>query len=138
MKPNAVDPNAILSRALDGLAVRQRVVANNVANADTPNFKASEVRFEDSLQRALSRTNGGQVALVRTNARHVQPAALDPAAGPQIVTQTGTSLTNDGNNVDIEQQMALLAETTLYFNGVSEALARRFAMQRMIASEGRS
>lgn len=44
---------------------------------------------------------------------------------------------NDGNNVDIEQQMGILAETTMRYSAVSEALARKLAIMRTIASDGR-
>jgi flagellar basal-body rod protein FlgB len=121
--------------SLDALAIRQRVTANNVANADTPNFKASEVRFENVLQQAMG-TSGGKLVLARTSSDHLMAGGTTDVR-PEVVQLTGTSLRNDGNNVDIEQQMAQLAETTIRFNAVSEALARRFAMQRMIASDGR-
>lgn len=136
MKPNSVDPTTLMSQALDGLALRQRVVANNVANVDTPGFKASEVRFEDALRRSLDGDPNQGVRLVRTSAGHL-PGMDGGGDAPEVVAMTGTTLRNDGNNVDIEQQMAMLAETTLRFNAVSEALARRFAMLRMVASDGR-
>lgn len=134
---NPIDPGSVLARSLDALSLRQQVTANNVANAETPNFKASEVRFEDALQRALGDEPRGRLVLARTNGQHLTSTG-DPAnPRPEVVQLTGTSLRNDGNNVDIEQQMSSLAETNLRFNAISEALARRFAMQRMIASDGR-
>lgn len=138
MGPVRNDPNVILARALDGLSVRQRVIANNVANVDTPNFKASRVRFEDALLHALGDEPGGRLRLVRTSADHLAAGGANPEDfTPQVIQMTNTTLRNDGNNVDIEREMAMLAETTLRFNAVSEMLARRFAMQRMIASDGR-
>jgi len=47
--------DSYLQAAMSGLAARQRTIANNIANIDTPNFKASEVRFEDALKTAVSR-----------------------------------------------------------------------------------
>jgi flagellar basal-body rod protein FlgB len=138
MSDYRIDPTALLTRSLDALAVRQRVTANNVANVDTPGFKASEVRFENVLQQALDQRAGLQFVMARTDNEHMLAggaSALD--LRPDIIQQTGTSLRNDANNVDIEQQMALLAETNLRFNAVSESLSRRFAMQRLIASDGR-
>jgi flagellar basal-body rod protein FlgB len=121
--------------SLDALATRQRVTANNVANADTPNFKVSEVRFENVLQQAMGHESG-RLLLARTSSDHLMAGGTSDLR-PEVVQLSGTSLRNDGNNVDIEQQMATLAETQVRFNAVSEALARTFAMQRMIASDGR-
>ncbi len=138
--PLSIDPNAVMSRALDGLAARERVIANNVANVDTPGFKASRVTFEGALQQAIARGEGGpELALARTDPRHLLGAGVSRVADVQPVVHqsTQTSLRNDGNNVDIEVEMASLAETSLRFDAVSEALARRLAMQRLIASDGR-
>lgn len=132
-----LDPTSILVRALDALALRQQVTASNIANADTPGFRASQVRFEDILQRALA-TRPGELSLLRTNPRHLLAGGIDAAqVEPQVVELSHTRLRNDGNNVDIDREMGLLAETTLRYNAVTEALARRLAMQRLIASDGR-
>ncbi len=133
---NNIDPTTVATRTLDALALRMRETANNVANVDTPNFKASEVQFESVLRRALGSAPGTLVA-VRTHQQHL-PAGQTPAGmEPRVVEASGTSVRNDGNNVDIEREMAILAETTLQFNALTEALSRRFTMQRMIANDGR-
>ncbi|MCM8749715.1 flagellar basal body rod protein FlgB [Thermomicrobiaceae bacterium CFH 74404] len=132
-----IDPTLILVRALDALALRQQVTASNIANVDTPGFRASEVRFESILQRALA-TRPGELSLVRTDARHLLAGGIDATdVEPQVVELSNTRLRNDGNNVDVDREMGLLAETTLRYNAVTEALARRLAMQRLIASDGR-
>ena len=138
MSDTRIDPTALLSRSLDALALRQRGTANNVANVDTPGFKTAEVRFENVLQRALRQDTGGvQLAMARTDSQHMLLGGAEASLRPEVVQQDAMSLRNDENNVDIEQQMALLAETNLRFSAVSESLSRRFAMQRMIASDGR-
>lgn len=60
-----------LNRALDASVLRQSVIANNIANNETPNFKRSEVRFEEYLQRELT---GNQSTFTgkRTDPRHLQ------------------------------------------------------------------
>lgn len=136
--PFTVDPIPILTRTLDALSLRQEVAASNVANAETPGFQASAVRFEDVLQRALA-LSPGELPLARTNARHLLAGGVDPSqVQPVVVEETGTRVRSDGNNVDVEREMGLLAETTVRYEAVSEALARRLAMLRLIASEGRS
>jgi len=137
MPSTPIEPTTVLVRALDALALRQQVTASNIANADTPGFRSTQVRFESILQRALA-LRSGELSLVRTDPRHLLPGGLDPAqVEPQLVELRSTRMRNDGNNVDIDYEMGLLAETTLRYNAVSEALARRLAIQRLIATDGR-
>lgn len=132
-----VDPTSILVRALDALALRQQVTASNIANVDTPGYRASEVRFESILRRVLA-TTPGELSLVRTDPRHLVAGGIDvTAVEPQVVERSGTRYRNDGNNVDIDREMGLLAETSLRYSAVSEALARRLALLRLVASDGR-
>ena len=135
---NRIDTTDVLSRSLDALAIRQRVTANNVANVDTPNFKASEVRFEHVLQRAIERPGDSNVVLARTSAGHMLTDGSNAVSlKPEVVELSNMTLRNDGNNVDVEREMAALAATTLEFNTLAEVLSRRFSMQRMIATDGR-
>src|SRR5438094_10417912 len=92
--------DSYLQAALSGLAARQRAIANNVANVDTPNFKATEVRFEDALKSALSRNKPGA---------SVNQSALNSAASKMTTVDT-TSTRADGNNVDIDREMEILGE----------------------------
>ncbi|MDW7982647.1 MAG: flagellar basal body rod protein FlgB [Thermomicrobium sp.] len=131
-----IDPIGILARTLDALALRQQVTASNVANADTPGFRAQAVRFEEVLQSVLT-GRFSPLPLTRTDPRHLTVAPLSASTvQPEVVQASGTRYRNDGNNVDIEQQMGLLAETTLRYSAVSEVLARRLAMLRAMASGG--
>lgn len=124
--------------ALNGLLARQQVTAANVANVDTPGFKASEVNFEASLRQAVSRTRAAG-ELDRTSNWHLSASGRaevvdDPI---EVVTNTGTTMRNDGNNVDIDREMVKLAETTIQFSAVSRLVAERYALMRTIVSEGR-
>jgi flagellar basal-body rod protein FlgB len=87
--------DSYLRAALSGLAARQRTIANNVANVDTPNFKASEVRFEDALKTAISRGRPGSSP---------DQATLNAAAS-RTSHSDATSTRADGNNVDIDREM---------------------------------
>lgn len=132
-----MDPVAVLAHALDGLSLRQRVTANNVANADTPHFKGSVVSFEDALQERLAGAVGRNLSLTRTHPGHLPTTGPDPLGPPRVTEIRTTAMRNDGNNIDIEQQMSMLAETTLRYSAVSETTARKLAMLRTIATDGR-
>jgi len=114
--------DSYLQAALSGLAARQRTIANNVANIDTPNFKASEVRFEDALKSAISRTKPGSTP---------NQAALNAAASRTSI-DTVTSTRSDGNNVDIDREMEMLGEANLTYSALTQVMATRIGIMRSV------
>src|SRR5919204_1726056 len=112
--------DSYIRAALTGLSSRQRTIANNVANIDTPNFKASEVRFEDALRNALARRGTS-----------VDQAALD-ARVRQTTPVDSTTTRADGNNVDIEREMELLGETTLTYSALTQVMSTRLGILRSV------
>ncbi len=113
---------AVLEQALGAATLRQRVIANNIANVNTPGFKRSEVVFEEKLAAAMS---GKPLPMARTHPGHL-PASRE-AAGPAIVTDTATSMRTDGNNVDIDAEMANTAKNQIYYNAVAQMLGRYYS-----------
>jgi len=104
-------------RALSLRAYRQQVLASNIANADTPNYKARDLDFKASLQGALGGKAaglGGQVDLVRTAPRHL-PAAAGAPAGAQLLYRRETQSSVDGNTVDMDVERAAFAENAVQY-----------------------
>ena len=130
--------------ALDGLALRQQVTSNNLANVETPGFKASVVTFEDQLQRVLGPRDpiGDQRAtlqLIRTHPQHLTAEGeLDEHLAPRVQRISNTSGRNDQNNVDIDREMITLADTAIQYQALTRLLAKRFAILRAAITEGRS
>ncbi|WEK56196.1 MAG: flagellar basal body rod protein FlgB [Candidatus Cohnella colombiensis] len=124
-----------LEGALTAASARQRVYANNIANGDTPNFKRSDVAFEDILSSAIG-SNGSSLRLKTTNARHI-PMGGAATPTPKVVTDESTIINNNGNNVDIDREMALLAENQLRYNLFIQQINHNVKMIR-IGTEGRS
>jgi flagellar basal-body rod protein FlgB len=125
----------VLERSLDASALRQRVIVNNVANADTPQFKASTVEFEAELKRALSASAPRSVFPAERKISY-PASATTPDVAPKIVERSGFVARNDGNNVDIEFEMTALAENDLFYQAVSRSLSDKFIRLRS-AIEGR-
>ena len=98
-----------LERAMDGVMLRQRVAAQNIANVMTPGYKAEQVSFEDSLASALGQ--GGDPSQV----------ALD-------VTPTGAPADARGNNVDIVGENTTLARSGLQYEALIQAANYRFTV----------
>ena len=113
--------DSFLRAAMSGLAARQRTIANNVANVDTPGFKASEVRFEDALKAAISRGAGATVNQTSLNAA---------ASRGTLVAATTTRA--DGNNVDIDREMELLGEANLNYSAITQVMSTRLGILRNV------
>lgn len=132
------DPTGrVLQAALNGLSLRQQVIAENLANVDTPGYVATEVSFEDRLRRALAPEEGGRLQLVSTDARHLGgpgPIATQLASVHHTVD---SPVRNDGNNVDVDREMARLAETQISYQAMTQLASNRLALLRSIITEGR-
>jgi flagellar basal-body rod protein FlgB len=114
--------DSYLQAAMSGLAARQRTIASNVANVDTPGFKASDVRFEDVLNKAVSRAKPGT---------GVNQSALNAQMRATTLVD-GTSSRADGNNVDIDQQMEMLSEANLNYSALTQAMSTRLGILRSV------
>jgi flagellar basal-body rod protein FlgB len=115
----------IITREMDVCAMRRNVIANNIANSDTPNFKRSVVSFESQLKRALDSeralrfpdAGGEPFPQFITNTRHIPfDQSMDwSAVRPRRVLDYLTEAKNNGNNVDIEEEgMDALSNQLLY------------------------
>ncbi|MDO7788362.1 flagellar basal body rod protein FlgB [Desulforamulus aquiferis] len=109
----------LLKQGLDAGAMRQRVIANNVANINTPGFKKSQVSFEDQLKAAMS--GGG--SLKGTHPLHM--GALN-GVKPEIVQVDKTTMRFDGNNVDIDEEMVNLAAAAIQYDVITQGLMDKF------------
>lgn len=99
--------------ALNLRAYRQQLLSSNIANADTPNYKARDVDFEKALSGALS-MRLAPVALATTDAGHMDGASASPFAS---MTQYRSELQSsvDGNTVDMDVERAAFAENALHY-----------------------
>ncbi|GAB4246387.1 MULTISPECIES: flagellar basal body rod protein FlgB [Deferrisoma] len=95
---------------------RQAVIAANVANADTPGYRALDVRFERALERA-------GLPMARTHPRHLGGAR---APGRVEVVAAGGVPRRDGNDVDIDREMAKLAQNQIEYQFLTRVLGARF------------
>ena len=98
-----------LNSALDGLALRQRTSADNVANLQTPGYQAKRVLFEEALSDAVGRGSGAAPATVALS--------LEPTR-------------EDGNNVNLDTETLLQIDTNLRFQLASQAMSGTFSSVR--------
>ncbi|MCZ8512377.1 flagellar basal body rod protein FlgB [Paenibacillus filicis] len=116
----------LMERSLDASTLRQKVIADNIANVDTPYFKRSEVKFEELLQQEM---NGKTLEGYRTDPRHFvigRPAQ----PGPQIIQDNGSMINNNLNNVDIDYEMSLMAKNQLRYNVMVQEINNQIKQAR--------
>lgn len=126
----------LLQKGLQVSQLRHDVIANNIANVDTPGFKASHVEFESYMAQALDEDSQPFVAST-TNARHIAFGASSAQdVQPRVVTDESTSMRMDENNVDVDAQMSELAKNQIYFNTVARQISGELSRLKM-AIEGK-
>ncbi|MDR0381179.1 MAG: flagellar basal body rod protein FlgB [Oscillospiraceae bacterium] len=125
-----------LARGLDASWLRQEVIAQNIANANTPYYKSRRVEFEGALTAALSERDG--FAARRTRDRHIAFGdAADPRdVTPSVVTNDHYTMRMDGNNVDIDQENVELAKNTIKYDMLTVKMNAELARLKMAIREG--
>lgn len=100
--------------ALNLQAHRQQLIASNIANADTPNYKARDIDFQATLDKA-SAQRGGDLALATTSTRHLTAMAGDGApAGARVMYRTEYQSAVDGNTVNMDVERSAFAENAVH------------------------
>ena len=126
-----------LGRGLAAANLRQEVISNNIANVNTPNFKKSDVVFEELLAKEIGMDDSGRLPLVRTHDRH-QPVGMIGGAKASIQEDDTTTMRVDNNNVDIDIEMASLAKNQLYYNAMATELGGYVNKLKNVITSGQS
>ena len=116
----------LLQKFLDVQTRRAEVISANIANADTPGYKAKTLDFDQYLKDAA------EESLLPMR----KPDGLS-SSGPRVIEQTPTAVGFDGNTVDAGKEMADLAQAGTSFNFGSKVLQSRFRLLRTAIREGR-
>lgn len=108
----------LAQKTLDTLWLRQQAISDNIANADTPGYKAKSVKFEEYLHSATGKSG---VASLKA-----------------VVTQdNSTTMKEDGNNVDIDEQNIELARTILEYEYMIQSLSSELSRMKYAVTEGK-
>ncbi len=102
----------LLEKMLDVSAMKHKVIANNIANINTPGYKKMEVSFSEQLEKALKDTSVNK---------------LDSLQPKIIISKEDASETtrNDGNNVDMDKEVTSLVRNTLSYNIYTQLMAKK-------------
>lgn len=121
----------ILERSLDYSALKNNLISNNIANVDTPNYKAKKVEFKSVLNEALT----NQLETKRTHPKHIP---FNNQRTPfQIVSNHQTMYNHNGNNVDIDKEMSELAKNQIYYRGLVDRINGKFSTLQTVIRGGR-
>jgi flagellar basal-body rod protein FlgB len=125
----------MLEKLLDFHSDRHKLLSANVANIDTPGYKGSDISFPDELKRAAGA--GNTLPLVKTSERHL-PATMDlHHIQHSVFESSGTTHRLDGNTVDLDKEMAKLAENSLYYNTAAQLISKKLQGLKTAISEVR-
>ena len=116
---------ATLQKTLNVGSLRHKVLTSNIANIDTPNYKAFEVVMEDTIKR--NNRSAGALELVRTRPRHL--SGRHSSSNPikiKVADSTTFNLRADGNTVDLDRTMGKLAENTILYRSAAQIIKRKF------------
>jgi len=114
-------------KSIDACMLRQNVLSNNIANVDTPNFKRSDVRFEDVLKNAISNSSNSEE--LQNYINNTNPVVYKP--------NSNNVMRVDGNNVDIDAEMAQLAQNTIQYNMLIQQISGSFKTISSVINGGK-
>jgi flagellar basal-body rod protein FlgB len=115
----------ISEQALKFRAQRAEVLANNIANADTPNYKARDLDFAAVLEQQSSKTSNGSFDLQRTDARHIDASGVS-VADPSLMYRISTQPSLDQNTVDSQIEQSNYAQNSVDFQASFTLLNSKF------------
>lgn len=121
---------SVLEKSLDYSSAKEKVISQNIANVDTPNYKAKDV-VKNSFQGALE----ASIEAYRTDSRHLN--FRNSTNSSIIVTQQNGTYNNNGNSVDMDKEMSDLATNQIYYNALADRLSGKFSSLQNVIRGGK-
>ena len=127
----------LAAKALHYRHMRSDLISGNIANIDTPFYKAKDISFEQALSQEsakLSHTKTATLAMARTNSAHMEPLKTDSASfeSATIFMRPNHAQRNDGNSVDLDVETAQMSKNAVMINALSNALKKRIALMKTV------
>lgn len=119
-----------LEQGLGYSATKGKVISQNIANVDTPNYKAKNVSFED----VFSEMKAARLNTYQTDSRHIDFKGSDSQSG--IHSNTNFRYRHDGNGVDMDKEQANLASNQIYYNALIDRISGKFNTLQSVIKGG--
>jgi flagellar basal-body rod protein FlgB len=128
---------SVLSKAMDLRTQRHQVLASNIANADTPNYKARDIDFRGAMQGVLSgRGETGALTMAVTSAAHQIGGGMSAPGLMQYRTETQSAV--DGNTVDMDVERAQITDNALQYQILTQLISNKFQGLRSAMASAQS
>ena len=126
----------LLHKSLDFRTRRNNVLASNIANVETPGYKAKDLVFERALGEAMQANEPGPLEV--THARHLDGRQSVPLSTvqPHLIRTSNPVGNADQNSVDLEREMVKLGENQVVYQALAQMVAHKFAQLRLSIREG--
>ena len=125
----------IVDKALDYRAMRQDLIASNIANADTPFYRPRDVSFEETLRAKKAEVfheKSHDLAMAQTNTKHLKANEEPSRATATTFFRDGHMARNDGNSVDIDVESTEMSKNSIMFNALISARKKDEAIFRSV------
>lgn len=125
---------ALLSKVLDLRAEKEKVIASNIANAETPGYSPARFTFEDQLKNVIS---NGEFKIKTTHSSHIPltPQSLESIHGKVSVAKDTTGI-GDLNGVSLDEEMLALSENELLYETAAQLLKKKLTIQKYVITGG--
>lgn len=137
MKANMIFDKTMtsLERSLNLRAANQKLIVSNIANLDTPNFKAFKMMMAETMQSEPGQAS--PLRMTRTQEGHVASTVSSSEMGRvERVEKDPLGLRGDGNTVELDREMANLAENTLMYNTATRIISNKFKLLKDVIKGG--
>ena len=118
----------LMETALNARVQRQDMIASNIANIDTPNYKARDIDFESALiektKQMYGKNDVQELQLTKTNDKHMSSSSTVENFRPTVYTRDTNVVRNDGNTVDLDIETTELSKNAVMFNALTAALKK--------------
>ncbi len=121
-----------LERGLDYSVQKQKAISQNIANADTPYYKAKDVAFKSFLENEMN----ANFMANKTNHKHFD-FKYGQTSSNSIIEKSDTSYSHNGNNVDLDTEMAQLAENQIYNQALVDRINGQFNTLKSVIRGGK-
>ncbi|TYR82715.1 flagellar basal body rod protein FlgB [Priestia megaterium] len=120
-----------LERGLDYATLKQQTIAQNIANVDTPNYKAKDVSRKNQFGTALQ----SELKAYRTNEKHIEFSRSSEKAA--VISTMNHTYQENGNGVDIDQEMSKMAQNQIYYEALIERLNGKYSSLETVIRGGK-
>ncbi len=127
--------SGLAKEALNYHAAREKMIASNIANADTPFYRPRDIRFGEYLAQKkadIMDENKNQLEMAKTSGNHLEPSKPTNSSKPITFFRDGHMARNDGNSVDLDVETTEMSKNSIMFNALINAIKKDSAIFKSV------